>query len=169
MRTVVVVSLLLLGAQIALGQEQEGKLLNRLLKPDMTLANSAQDKAFHADGASIDKKASVSVFRSARGTSTRAFGDQREFASGEFAARHFRDGGAAANLSTRNQIDRLKVIFATTNAAVRDDVESSKVATTSEFAGQRPFLGRGKSQKALRAHDTPMTIEQVRELLNKNK
>jgi hypothetical protein len=37
------------------------------------------------------------------------------------------------------------------------------------FAGTRPFLGRGKSQKALSARDTPLTVEQVRELLNKNK
>lgn len=32
-----------------------------------------------------------------------------------------------------------------------------------------PFLDRGKSQKALSARDKPLTIEQVRELLNKNK
>ena len=37
------------------------------------------------------------------------------------------------------------------------------------FAGNRPFLGQGKSQKALSAQDRPLTIEQVRELLNKNK
>jgi hypothetical protein len=38
-----------------------------------------------------------------------------------------------------------------------------------EYAGNRPFLDRGKSQKSLDAHDKPLTIEQVRELLNKSK
>ena len=32
-----------------------------------------------------------------------------------------------------------------------------------------PFLGQGKSQKALHAQDRPLTIDEVRELLNKNK
>jgi hypothetical protein len=37
------------------------------------------------------------------------------------------------------------------------------------FAGNRPFLDQGKSQKALSRQNPPLTIEQVRELLNKNK
>ena len=47
--------------------------------------------------------------------------------------------------------------------------ESGRSVAVGSFAGNRPFLGRGKSQKALSARDTPLTIEQVRELLNKNK
>jgi hypothetical protein len=39
----------------------------------------------------------------------------------------------------------------------------------SEFTGKRPFLDKGKSPKSLERKNTPMTIEQVRELLNKNK
>jgi len=38
-----------------------------------------------------------------------------------------------------------------------------------EYAGNRPFLDKGKSQKSLSAQNKPLTIEQVRELLNKNK
>ena len=47
--------------------------------------------------------------------------------------------------------------------------ENGSNLAAAPFAGNRPFLGRGKSQKALSARDTPLTIEQVRELLNKNK
>ena len=47
--------------------------------------------------------------------------------------------------------------------------ENGNSLVVTPFAGNRPFLGRGKSQKALNAQDTPLTIEQVRELLNKNK
>ena len=39
----------------------------------------------------------------------------------------------------------------------------------SEFSGTRPFLVRGKSQKALSQQDRPLSIDEVRELLNKNK
>ena len=37
------------------------------------------------------------------------------------------------------------------------------------FAGERPFLAEGKSQKWLHAQDHPLSIDEVRELLNKNK
>jgi hypothetical protein len=46
---------------------------------------------------------------------------------------------------------------------------STKKYATGDFAGNRPFLGQGKSQKALHAQDRPLTIDEVRELLNKNK
>ena len=53
--------------------------------------------------------------------------------------------------------------------SVRDMPGSGKKVASSEFTGSRPFLDKGKSQKAISQHDTPLTIEQVRELLNKNK
>ena len=46
---------------------------------------------------------------------------------------------------------------------------STKKYATRDFAGNRPFLGQGKSQKALHAQERPLTIDEVRELLNKNK
>jgi len=47
--------------------------------------------------------------------------------------------------------------------------ENGSSLPVAPFAGNRPFLGQGKSQKALSAQDTPLTLEQVRELLNKSK
>jgi hypothetical protein len=52
---------------------------------------------------------------------------------------------------------------------VRNASDSDKKNSVAAFSGNRPFLDKGKSQKALSQHDTPLTIEQVRELLNKNK
>ncbi len=46
---------------------------------------------------------------------------------------------------------------------------SERSAPGREFAGNRPFLDEGKSQKSLNHQEAPMTIDQVRELLNKNK
>jgi hypothetical protein len=45
----------------------------------------------------------------------------------------------------------------------------NKLTDVREFSGTRPFLVRGKSQKALSAQDRPLSIDDVRELLNKNK
>ena len=51
MRKSVAISLLVLTALSCVrGQDQERKLLDRLLKPDMTLQNDAQHKNFVADG-----------------------------------------------------------------------------------------------------------------------
>jgi hypothetical protein len=52
---------------------------------------------------------------------------------------------------------------------VSPNASSTKKYATRDFAGNRPFLGQGKSQKALHAQDRPLTIDEVRELLNKNK
>jgi hypothetical protein len=43
-------------------QQQEQKLLDRLLKPEMSLENSAQGKQFTAGGATIDKQARTKSF-----------------------------------------------------------------------------------------------------------
>jgi hypothetical protein len=46
--------------------------------------------------------------------------------------------------------------------------DSQRESPTSSFAGNRPFLEKGKSQKSLERKNPPMNIDQVRELLNKN-
>ena len=83
-------------------------------------------------------------------------------------ARHFRDGDVTAPARSRiTLIDRDYPI----NSAniVRDASENGRTINVSEFRGTRSFLDRGKSQKSLSTQNPPMTIEQVRELLNKNK
>jgi hypothetical protein len=47
--------------------------------------------------------------------------------------------------------------------------QSGKKVASGAYAGNRPFLDEGKSQKSLSRKNEPLTIEQVRELLNKNK
>ena len=50
-------------------------------------------------------------------------------------------------------------------SAPRVDVKK----TDRKFADQHQFSERGKSQKSFDRQNPPLTIEQVRELLNKNK
>jgi hypothetical protein len=169
---IVVLGILFIGVVNALGQEQERKLIDRILKPNTTLENSAQNKKFsNTRSASFDKPLSLRPFYSPKKTAPKTFPEERTFTPQQFAARHFRAGDSAANLSTRSQLKNADTMIATpaANAGTRVAPESTTTTPVREYAGSRPFLEQGKSQKSLSAQNKPLTIEQVRELLNKSK
>ena len=56
-----------------------------------------------------------------------------------------------------------------TARGTRDAPQSDKKVAVRTYAENRPFLEEGKSQKSLNRQNAPLTIDQVRELLNKNK
>jgi len=168
----VAIGTLFIGISTASAQEQERRLMDRLLKPNMSLANSAQNKKF-ADkrAASFDKLARTGSFYSAQKPVAKTFPEERTFTPREFTARHFRAGDSAAYISSRSQPMKNDTMIATPAAIAGTRVapESNATAPSREYAGNRPFLDKGKSQKSLHAQDKPLTIEQVRELLNKSK
>jgi hypothetical protein len=169
-RNAVPLLLLLIIISTARAQQQERRLVDRLLKPDTTLQNGAQNKKFVANGRSIEKQAVVNSFYVAKKPHTKEYAPQREFSANEFAAHHFRDGEISATVQARAQrVKRFSVNEETGALTVRDAPDGGKKIASSEFAGGRPFLDKGKSQKALSRHNAPLTIEEVRELLNKNK
>jgi hypothetical protein len=165
------VCLLLAALSYARGQDQEHQLLNRLLKPDMSLQNSAQNKKFIAvNGASFDKHATTSTFYVEKKSNSKRFSGPRDFSTWQFNARSFHGGDHAANFSSRKQITNSRRSFSTQTARnLHDAHETGRTVDALIFAGNRPFLDQGKSQKALSRQKPPLTIEQVRELLNKNK
>ena len=162
---------LLISVSTAFAQKQETKLIDRLLRPNTALANPAQDKKFAARGAtSFDKRAPSRSFYSREKTLAKPFPGERAFTSQQFAARHFRIGDSTANIATRTELTKNDRIISTPAApGIRVAPDSTVSSPVREFADNRPFLGRGKSQKALQAQNRPLTIEQVRELLNKSK
>jgi hypothetical protein len=153
------------------GQDQERNLVDRLLKPDMSLQNRAQNKKFiAANGASIDKRATASTFYVQTKLNSKRFSGTRDFSTWQFNARSFHGSDHAANFSSRKQITNSKRSYLTQTArSLRDARETGRTVDALIFAGNRPFLDQGKSQKALSRQKPPLTIEQVRELLNKNK
>jgi hypothetical protein len=154
-------------------QEQERKLIDRILKPDMELSNSAQNKQFNNTHAVyFDKPVKTRAFSSSSKTIAKTFPEERAFTPQQFAARHFRAGDTTANISLRSQLKNSDTVVATPAASAGSRVapESSTAPTaTRDYPGSRPFLDQGKSQKALSTQNKPLTIEQVRELLNKSK
>jgi hypothetical protein len=150
-------------------QEQENKLVTRLLRPDMTLQNSAQKKKFVAAGAPQDRQAHVQRFFWQQKSNAKTFSNTREFSSQKFNSKSFNSGRNSADL-TGKPVQKSDLAFGTHSATgLRVAANSDKKAGSQDFVGNRPFLGQGKSQKALSRQSRPMTIEEVRELLNKNK
>jgi hypothetical protein len=151
-------------------QDQERKLVDRLLRPDMTLQNSEQKKKFIADGRSINKKASVGTFYVEKKSTSKTFSGTREFSTQQFNSRPFHGSHSAFEDSSNHLTRNSRLAYPTQPArGPRDAPQSDKKVASRAYAENRPFLDQGKSQKSLNRQNAPLTIDQVRELLNKNK
>ncbi len=152
-------------------QDQEKKLVDRLLKPDMALQNEAQNKKFGGDGsASINKRANVGTFFVHQKSSAKNYSGTRDFSTTQFYSHTYRGGRTASEVSSQQTLPNSKAAYGTQTArGVRDAPQSGKKVASRAYAGNRPFLNEGTNQKSLNRKTEPLTIEQVRELLNKNK
>jgi len=162
---------LILFLPIARGQEQERKLVDRLLEPNMELQNPVQNKKFVADhGGAIEKRASVGAFYVQKKNNTKAFGGVRDVPAREFRGQNFRGTKEAATAKSEREIVNSDRQVPASNARdVRTARDADKIVDSRDYSGKRDFQPRGKSQKSLDRKNSPMTIDQVRELLNKNK
>ena len=162
---------LLLGLMISTGlaraQDQENKLVDRLLRPDMTLTNSAQNKEFTgAGGAPVDKKFVAKSFYAGDERTTKSFTGEKDFFAKGFETKKFARAERAANTKMANA----NAEFATRKSSlIRTTSDEGKVAKTRDYADSRPFLAKGTRQKILSQQDKPLTIDEIRELLNKSK
>ena len=150
--------------------DQERKLVDRLLRPDMTLQSSEQKKKFIADGTSINKKATVGTFYVEKKSKSKTFLGTRELSTQQFNSRPFHGSRSAFENSSRQAAGNSRLAYPTQSAPTpRDASQSDKKVASRSYAENRPFLDQGKSQKSLNRQNAPLTIDQVRELLNKNK
>jgi hypothetical protein len=145
-------------------QEQERKLVDRLLSPDTKLSNSDQNKKFNGGTEAPTRSASTKTFYVSEKKLTKTFVADRQAPTSTFSSRSYTAKSATVPTAPPTKgFETKKARGVSTNAY------SAKKYATRDFAGNRPFLGQGKSQKALHAQDRPLTIDEVRELLNKNK
>ena len=170
MRKLLTISVLVVVAGSCLrGQDQEHKLVDRLLKPDMTLQSSEQKKKFIADRNSIDKKANVGAFYVNQKTNAKKFSNQRKVSERQFNSHSFHGNQATFTNSSQQTVGNSRRYPTQFARGVRNAPQSDKKMTSRDYAENRPFLEQGKSQKSLNRQNAPLTIDQVRELLNKNK
>lgn len=168
MRCLLVIAVLLAACSLSRAQDQEGKLVDRLLRPNTELKNADQNKKFTADRASVNKQARVGTFYLERKNNSKTYENTRDFSATQFKSHSFDSSGSGNSLLAARSTSAIRS-YDTPTARVSVNLrDSHKETPTSNFAGNRPFLEKGKSQKSLERKNPPMTIDQVRELLNKN-
>ncbi len=169
-RSLAVCVLLLAALSRLHGQEQERKLVDRLLRPDMDLKNEAQHKKFIADGTSINKRATVGTFYVQKKSNQKSFSAIGQFLTNPFNSHSFHSKRTVFEVSSQQAIGNSQSAYANQTArGTHDASQSDKKVALRTYAENRPFLDEGKSQKSLNRQNAPLTIDQVRELLNKNK
>jgi len=163
-------ALLIVGLCCVHAQDQEKKLVDRLLKPDMALQNDAQNKKFIGDGsASMNKRANVGTFFIHQKPHSKSFGT-RDFSTTQFYSQTYHSKRNAYEVSSQQALTNSKTAYANQTApGVGNAPQSGKKVSSRAYGGNRPFLDQGTNQKSLNKKNEPLTIEQVRELLNKNK
>jgi hypothetical protein len=109
-RKLLTISVLFLAAASCLrAQDQERKLVDRLLRPDMTLQSSEQKKKFTADGTSINKKASVGTFYVEKKPDSKAFSKTREFSTRQLDSRPFHGNRSAFESSSQHAVFAMRL------------------------------------------------------------
>ena len=152
-------------------QEQEVGLVDRLLRPDLSLTNSQQNKEFvAAEGTSIDKKFESKSYSAIQERPTVSFFGIPDFFARAFGTKKFARGDSAANAATNASPAYAQTAALTKKSTlVKKAPEANRVANTRNYPDIRPFLDKGTRQEILSQLDHPLSIEQVRELLNRDK
>ena len=169
MRIAVIATILFASATIGSAQQQERKLIDRLLRPDVSLQNDAQNKQFTPGGTVSTKKVATKEFYVSSRSPEKKYTNVRDVSVTEFQTKPSPLAQQKADTETRTNFTKVYRPYPTATYATRGAAEAEKTIEAYEYADTRPFLVRGKSQKSLSAQDRPLTIEEVRELLNKNK
>ncbi len=164
-----------LGTVRAVAQEQERKLLDRIEHPNMDLHFDGFDRSFDTKASNRDRQAVVHPFGFGGRTANVKTGD------GAFHARSFDDGrggyrteGFAVKRATA--VDHAAPLadraFATSAVPVREDRAANKSASNRGYVdAAKPYLVPGKRQDTIDElrKEKNLTIDQVREILNKSK
>jgi hypothetical protein len=155
----------------ARAQQQENKLIDRLLRPNMKLVNSAQNKNFTAvEGVSVDRKFSATELYRPLDRQTKSFGGTKRFPSKTFRTGKYAGAEAAAKHRPDADVGYASTVYKTNKSSLTHESSfATKKVNARDYGDNRPFLAEGTRQKQLSQQDKPMSIEDIRELLNKNR
>lgn len=158
-------------ASLAYAQEQEHQMMDRIMRPNMSLSNPAQDRKFVAvEGTSIDRKFVAKGFYSGDEKSTKSFWGLRSFLSKVFGTEKSARSESAAKAKTNAETAFGSTPFATNKSALtHTSSQADKSSPVRDYADNRPFLAKGTRQQQLSEQNHALTIDEVRELLNKSK
>lgn len=166
MRWFPLVFLVYFGLPSLWAQQQERSLIDRLLRPDLELQNNAQGKKFPVKSSAIERRGPVGTFFPQPNLHEKSFDDTRTMSISQYLCPPFTSASMVRQNPSANAPAPVQTV---TIGNVRNTHDGDTSIPSRTFAGQHPFLGEGKSQKLLNRRNAPLTIEQVRELLNRNK
>jgi hypothetical protein len=161
--------LTLLCAPLVKAQHQEPSLIDRLLRPNMELQNNAQGMKFTTNSAFVERRGTVGTFYLPPNSTRKQFTDVRDYSATAFPSRAFNSDRGAVATTQSQSVKADAQLGASSVCDLRETHDAHAEVTGRSFAGQRAFQEQGKSQKSLDRKNPPLTIDQVRELLNKNK
>lgn len=155
----------------AWAQDQERKLIDRLLRPDMTLINPAQGKHFSGGGGGTmaNKKFEPKSFHSGFGLATMNFIGTRDLAANQLSAKTLSHVERAGESDHRTYYTSLEIAPRKASSFIRSTSDETKRVATWSYSGSYAFRGKGTRQEILHQQDRPLTIDEVRQLLNKNR
>jgi hypothetical protein len=169
-RWAVTVFVVFLCATIASAQEQERTLIDRLLRPNMELHNRAQGKAFTADSKVAGHQQTAATFATEPAPKPKTFADARTAPTKEYSSRLGKADLRSKSIVQIHEVDAHAQFASSTARDVRPAYDARLAVSGRNYSeDDRVFREQGKSQKSLDRQNPPLTIEQVRELLNKNK
>jgi hypothetical protein len=166
----ILVFLVFLCATIASAQEQERTLIDRLLRPNMELHNHAQRKAFTADSKVAGHQQTAATFATEPAPKQKTFADAHTAATKEYSSRLGKADLRSKSIIQLHEVDAHSQFASSSARDVRPAYDARLAVSGRSYPDdERVFREQGKSQKSLDRQNPPLTIDQVRELLNKNK
>ena len=169
MRHSFVIAVIFLSCAFARAQETEARI-QKILHPETNSSSHLQDKSYYGGksfqqtGAAYTKNFYYTEHYSPKDFSTRSYYGATPYSTGKFASH-------AANTKGEYEIPNAARKADTKTAETKESSDSRKDYATRDY-NAREFRGRGKSQDILdqqKKDQKPMTVDQVREMLNKNK
>jgi hypothetical protein len=134
----------------------------------MELQNNAQGKKFVATSAAVEHRGSVGTFLLQPNRAEKSFVDSPTLTATAYPSRSVSTGRTISSTQNRSA----NIAGPVESFSIRDIHSANaphNASASRMFADQHQFRQQGKSQKSLDRQNPPMTIDQVRELLNKNK
>ena len=170
MRWAVLLCLVLFCCDVASAQEQESALVDRLLRPNMELHNRAQGKAFTADSKVVSHQQTTATFVTEPAPKQKVFYDAHPATTKEYSSGSNKADLRSQSIVEVRDVDTHRQIASSSARDVRPVYDAGLAVSGRNYAeNERVFREQGKSQKSLDRKNPPLTINQVRELLNKSK
>jgi len=160
----------LLGS-IASAQHQEPSLIDRLVRPNLELQNCAQGQKFATNSVSVERRGSVGTFYLQPSRTQKKFADEHNYSTQQYTgSATFNSGASNVVVTPNHDAGKPAQLGGSGVLDIRSTHDAHNTVRTREYAEeQRQFKEQGKSQQSLDRKNPPLTIDQVRELLNKNK